>query len=310
MNSGTIPIQPRTAIRLIVSSVLLLTVWLLFAQFVGKDPNPAAVNSDQKINLALRRTAHHLLREAGDSTSRIPAVQQTDAQTFHVQFGHAFNYDQLPGLLAASLRVHRINVPYDVAVLDCTNRSLQLGYTVQDVTSKETVACTGRTLEPGCYIVQVTFKKPLPQRSQKPSWPLLALGGLLTVGLLVLVWRPKTPPITAPITTETASATPDNRLYFGNSWLDADNQLLQAGSEPHKLTYREAKLLRVLATHANQVLERDRILQLVWADEGVTVGRSIDVFVSRLRKLLADDDRVRIAAVHGVGYRFEVRNIE
>jgi hypothetical protein len=310
MNFGTIPIQPRTAFRLVSSSVLLLLVWLLFTQFVGKDPNPSASSIDQKINLALRRTAHHLLRAAGDSTSRIPAVQQTDAQTFHVQFRHAFNYDQLPNLLAASLQAHRINIPYDVAVLDCTRRSLQLGYTVQDVNSKESVPCKGRTLEPGCYIVQITFTQPLPERLQKPSWPLLALGGLLTVGLLVLVWRPKTTPIIPPITPETASATPDNRLHFGNSWLDADNQLLQAGPEQHKLTYREAKLLRVLANHANQVLERDRILQLVWADEGVTVGRSIDVFVSRLRKLLADDDRVRIAAVHGVGYRFEVRNVE
>lgn len=53
-------------------------------------------------------------------------------------------------------------------------------------------------------------------------------------------------------------------------------------------------------------MERDSIIQQVWADEGVLVGRSVDVFVSRLRKKLADDTSVVLAVVHGIGYRMEV----
>ena len=95
-------------------------------------------------------------------------------------------------------------------------------------------------------------------------------------------------------------------IRFGQSSLDITNQILLCGAHKHNLTYREAKLLRVLASHPNQVLERDRILKLVWQDEGITVGRSVDVFISRLRKLLSYDPTLKIAAVHGVGYRMDI----
>jgi len=72
------------------------------------------------------------------------------------------------------------------------------------------------------------------------------------------------------------------------------------------LTYREAKLLNLFVLHQNQVLERSFILENVWADEGILVGRSIDMFVSRLRKLLRNDERIQLLAVHGVGYKMEV----
>ncbi len=88
--------------------------------------------------------------------------------------------------------------------------------------------------------------------------------------------------------------------------MDIANQLLYVGNTKQNLTYREAKLLQLFIKHQNQILERDFILKSVWEDEGITVGRSIDVFVSRLRKLLQEDSSLKIAAVHGVGYRLEV----
>lgn len=305
---------PRPTFRLVLISSVLVLLGLLFAEFVGKETT-SGLHESQKINLALRRTAHHLLRAAGDSTSRIPAVQQSDSRTFHLQLNHAFNYDTLPQLLSQSLAVHQIKGNYDVVVLDCTTRELQLGYTLADLLSKEPIACGGRSMTAGCYILQLTFDAPAPVSQPKPYWPVLALGGLLT-GFLVLVWRQKTAPIPRPETPVESiiqpqpEPVPDStiQLCFGQSCLDVSNQVLTVGGQTHNLTYREAKLLRVLVNHANQVLERDQILKLVWEDEGVTVGRSVDVFVSRLRKLLVNDPLIKIAAVHGVGYRMEVQS--
>ena len=84
------------------------------------------------------------------------------------------------------------------------------------------------------------------------------------------------------------------------------NLILVSGSTSFNLTYREAKLLSLFIGNKNQVLERDFILKSVWEDEGIIVGRSVDVFVSRLRKMLSTDSLVKISAVHGVGYRMEV----
>ncbi|MEQ1745508.1 MAG: winged helix-turn-helix domain-containing protein [Saprospiraceae bacterium] len=99
-------------------------------------------------------------------------------------------------------------------------------------------------------------------------------------------------------------------LSFGNSRLDSTNQLLVCGSTRHELTCREAKLLHMFATQPDQLLKRGHILQQVWADEGILVARSVDVFASRLHKLLRNDPSVRIVAVHGVGYRLEVDRLQ
>ena len=64
-------------------------------------------------------------------------------------------------------------------------------------------------------------------------------------------------------------------------------------------------MLHLFVSNLGSLLERDYILQQVWADEGVLIGRSMDVFVSRLRKKLAEDPILRIVAIHGVGYRME-----
>ena len=101
--------------------------------------------------------------------------------------------------------------------------------------------------------------------------------------------------------------TEQNILSFGNSILDFSNQTLNIGNQEEKLTYREVKLLRLLCLHPNKLLERDFILKEVWEDEGVFVGRSLDVFISRLRKLLKNDSKIQISNVHGIGYKFGVK---
>ncbi|MDZ4683117.1 MAG: winged helix-turn-helix domain-containing protein [Saprospiraceae bacterium] len=105
--------------------------------------------------------------------------------------------------------------------------------------------------------------------------------------------------------TEVVSLDP-NALHFGNSSLGLANQLLLVNGVRESLTYCEAKLLHLFISNPNQLLEREFLLKSVWEDEGIIVGRSLDVFVSRLRKLLRADIGVQIATVHGVGYRLEV----
>lgn len=292
-------------LRLLIISGFLLLIGLLFARFVGSASAPNSPYAPEKVNLALRRTVHHLLRAAGDSTSRIPGVQQANPQTFRIQLGHPFNYDQLPGLLQESFRLHKVTESYDVAVLDCARNELQLGYNVSDLIGNKLVPCGGRSLPAGCYVLQVTFAAAAPPAQPRPFWPVFAVGGLLA-GLALVVWRwkerasvPTTPPL--------SSAPATLLLHFGRSYLDVANQTLTTDTHQHNLTYREAKLLTLLVSHPNQVLERNQILKLIWEDEGITVGRSVDVFVSRLRKLLHHDPTVKIAAVHGIGYRLDVQ---
>ncbi len=61
-----------------------------------------------------------------------------------------------------------------------------------------------------------------------------------------------------------------------------------------------------MAANQNQAMERDQLLKEVWEDDGVFVGRSLDVFISKLRKKLLHDAGIRIINIHGKGYKLEV----
>jgi two-component system, OmpR family, response regulator len=94
-------------------------------------------------------------------------------------------------------------------------------------------------------------------------------------------------------------------IKFGNSTLNTINQTLNTEGVETQLTFRELKLLQLFYQHKNKLLEKDFILKSVWGDDVIIVGRSVDVFVSRLRKLLKDNPSVKFTNVHSVGYRFD-----
>ncbi|MBK6997789.1 MAG: winged helix-turn-helix transcriptional regulator [Saprospiraceae bacterium] len=284
--------------------VLPVLAWLM----------PAAVDdsngnfSPDKINLALRRTADGLLRLSGDSTSRIPAIEQCGVGVWRVRLEQDFQYDALPALLQASLELYDIRRPYEVAVRRCADATIDLGYHQQDYLENTVVACGGRTMPDGCHFIEISF---LEEDGKNPFW--IAKIGFLILFLIAFagfwyIQRGKTTtttPLASPLGHDSNGGGETNWLTFGNSRLDVAGQVLLCNGVRHALTFRETKLLRLFVSSPDRLLERDFILQQVWADEGVLVGRSVDVFVSRLRKKLAADPTVGLVAVHGVGYRME-----
>jgi hypothetical protein len=267
--------------------------------------NNESVHFSEKVNLAMRRTAHYLLIANGDSSTTIPPVEQIDANTFSVKIGQVLDYEKLPALLQTSLQMQHITTGYNVAVFNCENGKLELGYNFLDLDQKGGVPCGGRQNAKECYLVKVTFDVQKPETAGSgQNWFMLSLGGALA-GLGLIAWNKTRAKKVSEMITEKPTFP---KLEFGGSYLDIQNQTLVFGTHVQQLTYRETKLLSLFARHTNQVLERDVILKSVWEDEGVTVGRSVDVFVSRLRKMLANDPHLKIAAVHGVGYKMEVRS--
>ena len=83
-----------------------------------------------------------------------------------------------------------------------------------------------------------------------------------------------------------------------------DNLSLQAKDEKRILTYKEAELLKYFCENHNTVLSRSDILKSVWGSDDYYLGRSLDVFISRLRKYLKSDPEIKIINLHGIGFRF------
>jgi len=87
---------------------------------------------------------------------------------------------------------------------------------------------------------------------------------------------------------------------------DTQKQLLSIGDKKTKLTTKENELLSLLCSHANEILQRDFALKTIWIDDNYFNARSMDVYITKLRKLLKDDDQVEIINIHGKGYKLIV----
>ncbi len=96
-------------------------------------------------------------------------------------------------------------------------------------------------------------------------------------------------------------------LSIGTIVFDTENFLLRyANGEKQNLTKKEAKILQLLVQHTNKVLPRDIVLNSVWGQDDYFVGRSLDVFITKLRKYLKEDENVAISNIHGVGFKLTV----
>lgn len=88
---------------------------------------------------------------------------------------------------------------------------------------------------------------------------------------------------------------------------DVKNQQLQHSKKEQSLTKREAKILAYLCEHINDIASREMILKNIWGNDDYFSGRSLDVFISKLRKYLSADSKISITNIHGVGFKLEVK---
>ena len=99
----------------------------------------------------------------------------------------------------------------------------------------------------------------------------------------------------------------DQQVYtFGTMAFDTQKQILTISGENTKLTTKESELLSLLCAHANEILERNHALKQIWVDDNYFNARSMDVYITKLRKLLKPAQDVEIINIHGKGYKLIV----
>jgi len=101
--------------------------------------------------------------------------------------------------------------------------------------------------------------------------------------------------------------TTTNTLFLiGTFQFDSSNFQIFNTDEKISLTQRESELLKFFIEHKNVVLKREQILKSVWGDDDYFMGRSLDVFISRLRKIFSNEEGIAIENLHGIGFKFVV----
>ena len=99
----------------------------------------------------------------------------------------------------------------------------------------------------------------------------------------------------------------DKEYKIGEYTFTPSTLILSKDTNNRRLTKKESALLKLLCEHKGKILEREVVSNLIWGDDSYFVGRSMDVFITRLRKYLKDDSAISITNIHGVGFRLEER---
>jgi len=100
----------------------------------------------------------------------------------------------------------------------------------------------------------------------------------------------------------------ENIFQIGEYTFDYNNLLLQKGNSKQVLSQKEADILRLLCVDSGNILKRDDLLKSVWGSDDYFKGRSLDVFISKLRKYLKNDPRIEIQNLYSIGFRLKVNS--
>ncbi len=252
---------------------------------------------EEVIQVLLRDVGHQLLLRNHDSTSLVLPVKQTSDEWFELSFDTTLSIapEDLAEVMHTTFGKMEIPENYLAQVKACATTEVVYSYQMWTNTSRSTLPCLGRDLPRDCYTLRVKLPQPSKALSNLVPYHAGAIGLAI---LLFLFGRGRT--------TRLVNA-PSNTLQIGAYQLDPSERKLLHGDLVTPLTEKEVEILTLLHRRVNHTISREDLQKEVWEDKGVIVGRSLDTYVSKLRKKLSRDDRIRILNIRGIGYKMVLR---
>ncbi|MFD0749832.1 winged helix-turn-helix domain-containing protein [Mucilaginibacter calamicampi] len=263
-----------------------------------------SVGNSENFDLArreilLRKIGHELLLQSGDSISRVLPVEKVNTNEYRIRFEKelTFKTDSLVNTTGRLLGTDPLARDYVISVLNCSSDAVIYGYAISDNKKDDIVTCKGRKQPTACYIIDIKFK-PKGLNTATTGYVLGGLPFLAFVGFLF--FRSAKP------RREAATGEDAGTITLGSVQFDAKYRKLIINGTTSDLTGTETRLLSIFASAPNQIIARKRLQKEIWEDEGVIVGRSLDMFISKLRKKLEEAQDINIVVVRGKGYRLEI----
>ncbi len=267
---------------------------------------------EKQIKVVMRMIGHEVLTCLGDEQSRILPIEK-EGQQYKIPFELDFSFDpeEVVSIILGVLKENHVAIGYLVEIEQCETREVVHSFLVRDAMNYNMIPCTGRILPKDCYSLLITLleeekteneasvKPPNTQKGNPLKWAALMVPVLLFLGFIGYYKKRKKP--STP--NHPAGQNHPNWISIGAFKFDQKSMTLAYENEQIALSGKEAELLALLHAHANTPVEREVILQKVWGDEGGYVGRTLDVYISKLRKKLEADGSLKIVNIRGVGYK-------
>ena len=255
------------------------------------------VYPSERVKVALRSVGNKLLLSQKDSTSLVLPVVAMSNNSFELSFENpiAFDPSTLNKLVDETFKKANLSENYLVEVVQCGDKEVAYSYEMFRAVENNIVPCGGRIVPERCYTIQLTFTE-VKSSSSNPFWFYTLV--FLVLAFLFFVFYSKYHSFKRENISE-------NTLRLGSFRFYPEENKLVKEAQDIPLSNKECELLAILISRPNQIVKREELSKKVWEDNGVIVGRSLDTYISKLRKKLQDDDAIKIVNVHGVGYKLE-----
>lgn len=272
--------------------------------------NAQDTHNESHIEVSLRMIGHQVLLNSDDSISRVlPIIKENDRYRIQFESQFEFNPEELVSTVNQVVRETSMANSYIVEVEKCETGEVVYSYEMNDLEQSDIIPCKTRVQPKSCYSLLFTLIEtprtntalltvtPDPsngsqaETSQVNYFIIFVMLVLVVMVFFFLRWR------------KNKSTIDPNLIPIGEYHFDKRNTELLIEHQKIELTSKESDLLLLLYNAANTTVEREVILNMVWGDEGDYVGRTLDVFISKLRKKLEFDSKVKIVNIRGVGYK-------
>jgi len=284
----------RFLISYFILAILFSAIWYL------TDSTTEQEEFKEKAKIALREVGNDLLLEHGDSSSRVLPIQAINPTVYSITFEQVLAFD--PAKLDTSIKVrlkhHGLPLNYRTTVIQCEDQEVAHSFEIEESNKNVIVACGGRDLPIACYEIKVKFLKDTNPYLQLRIFLYVLLFGAF--GLLMLRFNKQK-------RLEDFRKEKGALAFASFHFYPTENKLIQQAREI-QLSKKECELLAIFVARPNEIIRREELTKRVWEDNGVIVGRSLDTYVSKLRKILQQDHRVQLINVHGVGYKLEINS--
>jgi cbb3-type cytochrome oxidase subunit 3 len=281
-------------------AVLIAILWIFFTPEKEE-------NLSERVKISLREVGNQLLLANQDSTSLVLPVIELDPSLYGLSFERPLSItpNDIVGIVKTSFQKAALPEQYLIEVIQCEDEEVAYSYGIYFDTEKDIIPCANRVLPKNCFTIKARFTEiPVPLVSRQ-QWLMLLL--ILFLGLLILAFRDRLlVRFRESKKNQTPSGTTTAHTAIGMfAFYPEQNKLVKEAVEIG-LSKKECELLAIFVAQPNQIIKRDELTKRVWEDHGVVVGRSLDTYISKLRKKLKEDTSIKITNVHGVGYKLEM----
>ena len=252
------------------------------------------------VKIALRDVGNKLLLTNQDSTSLILPVNQIEASKYQLSFEKelAIYPDTLVKIVRQSFQKANLPSQYQIEVKQCKDFEVAYSFLKNATVEKDIIPCGGRNMPQKCYTIEVRFLEKTESFSTKIIWIVLLSLGIIAAFLFF----PKRKKMIQ------LDPTNENGITLGKFQFYPDENKLMVKAVEISLSKKEVELLTLFVANPNKIIKREELSKRVWEDHGVFVGRSLDTYISKLRKKLSEDDSIKLTNVHGIGYVLEIKD--